>query len=321
MKLSIFKRYRRIAYSIIIVLSLLFIFSLFEGVSFFEVLSSATKIFYKKEYLINLIREFSYLILTASASFIIIKSGYYNFASEGSFYLSSFLSAMIVLFVRNVFIALILIFTLNLLISSLPVFFSYKFASKDRKLCLIGSLLMNYVVFYLVNYLFMTVMPHSENALKSPNFSFGMGFLPVFLISIAIYFLELYIFKRYDIDFKMKTLREDFMLLELMDIDKERIISFITILAGVLSSLSGSFYILSGYSSYCILNFAMYGFDGFMAAVISDFNIKRLGIYTFIIAYIRLLSLKIGGDYGVFYSLTYIFEGILLIIVILEGRN
>lgn len=239
------------------------------------------------------------LTFTGLAMTIVFKSNRFNMAADSAFYLSAMTACMVGLYspfppVVTIILALVAGMITGALIGFIPAILNQKFGASE----LVTSLMLNYVIGFLVKYLFSYVVRDPYNAnlqsypLKDgvnlgiliPGTRVHFGLVIVLLVVIAAYIL-LYKTKW---GYALRTTGTNEKFAVYTGISVPVVIVLAQVFGTAIAGLGGAVEMLGIYTRFRWTDSPGYGFDGVILATLARNNPAGVPFAAFFLAYIRV---------------------------------
>ncbi len=317
MKSKSFKRYFILLYPIFMLMVLL-ILALLSHKSFADIGAAALKPFTSHLYRLSFLKEFMVISFLSLAMNLSLSMGEMNFSLEGIFHMGIFLCALVAIYCANFFFIIIFIPIILFLLWQVPKGIS----SGDGKKLIISSLIFNYVILGIINYLVYTFFSdESISSAVTKKFDFALDIRAALLLSAASLIAFVVLACKFSLVKKLKLIKDAPSVLISIgtDINKEK--KAIDLCLAMLTSVAAFLYLFLNYERFSLQGFTGYGFDAITVSLLARGDFKKLAYPAILITYIRLLSLVMQTEFSFVSSVMYLMQGVLIFISILEARD
>lgn len=317
MKSRSFKRYFILLYPFLMLL-ILFLVAIVSHISISEIFVAAAKPFTSPFYRISFIKEFLIVGLLSLAMNLSLSMGEMNFSLEGIFHMGVFLSALAAIYLGKAFAAIIFLPLILFLIWQVPK----KVSRGDANKLIISSLIFNYLILGLVNYLVYTFFSDENiSSAVTKKFDFILDLRLGILIAVAALVIFIIFAIKFSLINKLKIIKDapSILISTGTDINKEK--RAIDLGLTLLTSVAAFLYLFLNYERFSIQGFTGYGFDAITVSLLARGDFKKLAYPAILITYIRLLSLVMQTEFSFVSSVMYLMQGVLIFISILEARD
>lgn len=317
MKLRSFKRYFFILYPFLMLVVLACI-ALTSRLSFTELMKVLVKPFASEFYLLSFVKEFIIVFILSLAMNLSLSMGEMNFSLEGVFHASIFLSAIVAIYFSNIFVLIILVPLIIYILWQVPS----KIARAEKDKLIISSLIFNYVILSLINYLVYTFFSdeHISSAVTK-TFTFALDIKWGIVIALLALISLILLAKKFSLIKKAKIIKDAPELFRSMGSSVAKSKSMISSLIALMVSVAGFLYLFLNYNRFSLQGFTGYGFDAITVSLLAKGDFKKLIYPAFLITYIRLLTLIMQTEFSFITSIMYLLQGVLIFISILEAKN
>ena len=317
MKSKSFKRYFILLYPIFMLMVLL-ILALLSHKSFADIGDAALKPFTSHLYRLSFVKEFMVISFLSLAMNLSLSMGEMNFSLEGIFHMGIFLCALVAIYCANFFFIIIFIPIILFLLWQVPKGIS----SGDGKKLIISSLIFNYVILGIINYLVYTFFSdESISSAVTKKFDFALDIRAALLISAVSLIVFVVLARKFSLVKKLKLIKDapSVLISTGTDINKEK--RAIDLCLAMLTSVAAFLYLFLNYERFSLQGFTGYGFDAITVSLLARGDFKKLAYPAILITYIRLLSLVMQTEFSFVSSVMYLMQGVLIFISILEARD
>ena len=318
MKSRSFKRYFILLYPFLMLLVLASL-ALISGISFSEITAAAAKPFISSFYRLAFLKELIILSMLSLAMMLSLSMGEMNFSLEGVFHTGIFLFAIAAIYLKNFLLLSIFIIAIIIYITwQVP----HKISRGDRSKLIISSLIFNYVILGVINYLVYTFFSDEKiSSAVTKSFDFSLSLFWGYVISMFTAVLFIYLVKKFKIIDKLKIIKDAPLIIKSMggDIKKER--SGINALISLLTTVAAFLYLFLNYNRFSLQGFTGYGFDAITVAILARSDFKKVLLPSILITYIRLFTLIMQTEFSFISSIMYLMQGLLIFISILEANH
>lgn len=246
----------------------------------------------------NVIELMIPLAFTGLALTIIFTTKRYNLAADSAFYMGAMIAVFVAIFsplppFLTIILALLAGFLVGAIIGGIPGVLNWKFSAD----VLVVSLMLNYVVGFLVKYFFNYVVrdPSKMNQQSYPlpegvslgklipktNIHFGL------IIMLAVVILAYIVFYKTKWGYTLRTVGSNEKFARYTGIDVPKVVLLAQVIGTGIAGLGGSVEMLGIYKSFMWIDTPGYGFDGVIIATLARLNPKNIPLAAFFLAYVR----------------------------------
>lgn len=249
----------------------------------------------------NIIELMIPLTFTGLAVTVIFKADRFNLASEGAFYMGAATTAMIAIFSPfNTLLTMVLIIAALVLvgtvIGSIPAILNSKFHANE----LVTSLMLNYIIAYLVRYALNNLMRDpSKTAIQSfpirsdlrlTRFISGTRIHTGLFAMVVIVFITWIILYKTRWGYALRATGANEKFAKYSGIHVSKVI-ILTQIAGItLAAFGGGVEMLGMHSSFKWTDTPGYGFDGVLISILANGNPALVPLAAFFLAFVRVGS-------------------------------
>ncbi|HJC81216.1 MAG TPA: ABC transporter permease [Candidatus Mediterraneibacter excrementipullorum] len=276
----------------------------------------------------NIIELMTPLLFTGLAMTFILQTKVYNLAVEGMFYVGGMGAAMVAILLHmgsgvHAAIALLCGALAGVAVSVIPAALKLKFEANE----IVSSLMLNYIVFYVGDYLLKTLIRDPNSTFVSSRrfdqtatlFEFSRG-IHMGLVIAAVLIVLAYIFlfhTKWGYAIRMCGENKNFAKYSGIGVTSTILIS--QIIGGLIAGLGGAAYMLGSQQT---INYGWrsgYGWDGIMIAIIARNNPKYVPIGAFLLAYLRTGADIMSRNTDVQNEVVSLIQGVIIILVAATG--
>lgn len=247
----------------------------------------------------NVIELMIPLSFTGLALTIVFTTKRYNLAANGAFYMGGMIATIIGIFSSlpgpvTIILALLAGFICGSLIGGIPAVLSEKYKAN----VLVISLMLNYVVGFLVKYLFNYVVRDPNRASQESfpipkNVNLGT-IVPRtrihygLFIMLAVVIIAYYVFYKTKWGYTLRTVGSNERFAKYTGIEVSKVVILAQIIGTGIAGLGGSVEMLGIYSSFMWNEAPGFGFDGVIIATLARQNPRAIPFAAFFLAYVRI---------------------------------
>ena len=276
----------------------------------------------------NLIARMIPYMFTGTGMCFCYAAGRMNLAGEGGFMFSGCIITLLAMSLANNLPHITLIVFLvvmggicGLFATSIPGVLREKLGTNE----LVVSLMMNYALMYLSNYILKTYMQDrtmsyitSEPLPPSAKLTILIGKTDIhsgLLIGIAIVVIVVLIFYKTPLGLAIRICGANSRFAQYAGIRMTGTLISAQLLAGLLAGMGGAIEIMGNYQRYQWISLTQYGFDGLIVAVLSRKNPIFVPLGAFLLAYMRIGANILNFNTSVPIEFVQVMQAILIILI------
>lgn len=282
----------------------------------------------KERYVRNVIELMIPLMFAGLGVSLLLRVKVFNMAAEGMFYAGGLAAAAVGCMVSmpagiHPAVALIASGLAGALVSFIPTIFKVKFDAN----IIVSSLMMNYIVFQIGDYILKYFLRDPDVASRIISYTYkSTAVLPqirkvhigIFIIIVLLIAAYLFLFKtRWG--YAVRLVGENSKFAQYSGIKTMKVILVIQLIGGFIVGLGGGVQILGTTSRFNWEWRPGYGWNGLVVAVIAKYNPKMIPFAAFILAYMTIGSDIMSRATDVPNEVVSIIQGIMIILVISAG--
>ena len=308
MKSKSFKRYFILLYPFLMLITLVLV-ALISNISLNAILMAVAKPFASPFYRLSFIKEFLIVGLLSMAM---------NFSLEGIFHMAVFLSALVAIYFANFFIIIALVPIVLYLLWQVPK----KVSRGDGNKLIISSLIFNYLILGVINYLVYTFFSDENiSSAVTKDFAFALDIKLGMVIALVSLVAFIIFAAKTSLITKLKIIKDAPSILTSTGTEIKKEKRAIDLCLSLLTSVVAFLYLFLNYNRFSLQSFTGYGFDAITVTLLARGDFKKLAYPAILITYIRLLSLVMQTEFSFVSSVMYLMQGVLIFISILEARD
>ena len=276
----------------------------------------------------NLIARMIPYMFTGAGMCFCYAAGRMNLAGEGGFMFSGCIITLLAMSLANVVPHVMLIIILimagglcGMFATSIPAVLREKLGTNE----LVVSLMMNYTLMYLSNYIlkfFMqdrtTVYITSEPLPLSAKLFILINRTDIhsgLLIGLAVVIITVLIFYKTPLGLAIRICGANSKFAQYAGIRMTGTLITAQLLAGFLAGMGGAIEIMGNYQRYQWVSLTQYGFDGLLVAVLSRKNPVFVPLGAFLLAYMRIGANILNFNTSVPIEFVQVMQAILIILI------
>ena len=284
--------------------------------------------FTSTRYLASIIELMTPLLFTGLAVTFILQTKVYNLAVEGMFYAGGLCSALVATLMSmgagiHAVTALLIGAIAGSLVAFIPAILKLKFEANE----IVSSLMLNYIVFFVGDYLLKTYMKDAKSThvvslrfketAKLIRFSKGIHFgLVIVIVLLVVAYIFLY-HTRWGYAIRMCGENKRFAKYSGIGVTSTILLS--QIIGGALAGLGGAAYMLGSNQRMNWEWRSGYGWDGLVVAIVARLNPKFVPVGAFLLAYLRIGSDIMSRNTDVQNEVVSIIQGVIIILISAAG--
>ena len=284
--------------------------------------------FTSTRYLASIIELMTPLLFTGLAVTFILQTKVYNLAVEGMFYAGGLCSALVATLMSmgagiHAVTALLIGAIAGSLVAFIPAILKLKFEANE----IVSSLMLNYIVFFVGDYLLKTYMKDAKSTqvvslrfqetAKLNRFSKGIHFgLVIAIVLLVVAYIFLY-HTRWGYAIRMCGENKRFAKYSGIGVTSTILLS--QIIGGALAGLGGAAYMLGSNQRMNWEWRSGYGWDGLVVAIVARLNPKFVPVGAFLLAYLRIGSDIMSRNTDVQNEVVSIIQGVIIILISAAG--
>lgn len=263
------------------------------------------------------------LIFTGTAVCIMTRCGQFNMFVEGAFYLGAFVSAWLAPALRLPFFLLPLVcMFVSALVSGAIGYLPAKLKAKLSVNEFVSSLMLNFIVLWVVLYLLHHVVvsdeiyktPLLEENMKLPFLDYDNDLSSSILFALGIAVLGgIFLFKT-KWGYRIRMTGDNPSFAEYVGIRTERPVVYSQVIGAGVAGFGGAAFFLGNYYRFDWEALPQYGFDGFVIAIMANNNPFLVPLASFFLAYLRVGALNMARVGDVPNEVIYIIQAIIIIL-------
>lgn len=276
----------------------------------------------------NIIELMTPLLFTGLAVTFILQTKVYNLAVEGMFYVGGMAAAMVAILMNpgagiHVLLAMSCGALAGAVISLIPSVLKLKFEANE----IVSSLMLNYIVFFVGDYLLKTLIRDPGSTFVSSKrfkesarlFEFSRG-IHFGLVIAAVLMILAYVFlyhTKWGYAIRMCGENREFARYSGIGVTSTILLS--QIIGGLIAGLGGAAYMMG---SQRTINYGWrsgYGWDGIMIAIIARNNPKYVPLGAFLLAYLRTGADIMSRNTSVQNEMVSLIQGVIIILIAATG--
>ncbi len=249
----------------------------------------------------NVIELMIPLTFTGLAVTVIFKADRFNLASEGAFYMGAAVTAMIAIFspynmLITMLLILIALIVVGTVIGSIPAILNKKFYANE----LVTSLMLNYIIAFLVRYLLNNVMRDTTKTaiqslpirgdLRLTKFIPGTRIHTGLFAMIAIVFITWVVLYKTKWGYALRATGANEKFARYSGINVSKVVILTQIIGITLAAIGGGVEMLGMHSSFKWTDTPGYGFDGVLISILANGNPALVPLAAFFLAFVRVGS-------------------------------
>lgn len=272
----------------------------------------------------ELILEMIPLLFTGTAVCIMNRCGQFNMFVEGGFFLGAFVAGVLapMLPAQTPLIPLICMLAAALatgILGYIPAKMKASFGVNE----FVASLMLNYIVFWVIMYLlhgvcgdpeYVNATRYLEDYMKLPFLNEGIQLSSSVLIALAVAILGgvFLFFTKWG--YAIRTTGDNLRFAEYSGIQTKRTIVYSQIIGAMIAGFGGAALLLGNYYRFTWTSLPNYGFDGFVVAIIAGNNPFFLPFAALFLGYLRSGALQMSRLGALPNELIYIIQAIIIIV-------
>ena len=284
--------------------------------------------FTSTRYLASIIELMTPLLFTGLAVTFILQTKVYNLAVEGMFYAGGLCSALVATLMSmgagiHAVTALLIGAIAGSLVAFIPAILKLKFEANE----IVSSLMLNYIVFFVGDYLLKTYMKDAKSThvvslrfketAKLIRFSKGIHFgLVIAIVLLVVAYVFLY-HTRWGYAIRMCGENKRFAKYSGIGVTSTILLS--QVIGGGLAGLGGAAYMLGSNQRMNWEWRSGYGWDGLVVAIVARLNPKFVPVGAFLLAYLRIGSDIMSRNTDVQNEVVSIIQGVIIILISAAG--
>lgn len=272
----------------------------------------------------ELILEMIPLLFTGTAVCIMNRCGQFNMFVEGGFFLGAFVAGVLapMLPAQTPLIPLICMLAAAVIagvLGYIPAKMKASFGVNE----FVSSLMLNYIVFWVVMYLlhgvcgdpgYVNATPYLEDYMKLPFLNEEIQLSTSMLIALAVAVLGgvFLFFTKWG--YAIRTTGDNLHFAEYSGIKTKRTIVYSQLIGAAIAGFGGAALLLGNYYRFAWTALPNYGFDGFVVAIIAGNNPFYLPFAALFLGYLRCGALQMSRLGVLPNELIYVIQAIIIII-------
>ena len=264
------------------------------------------------------------LLFTGTAVCIMNRCGQFNMFVEGSFFLGAFVAGVLapMLPAGMPFIPLVCLLAAILICGA----FGYIPAKMKSKLGVdefVTSLMLNYIVFWVVMYLLHEVFGdpdtvnktrYLEDFMKLPFLNEDMRLSSSLLIALAVCLLGGLVLFRTKWGYTIRMTGDNPKFAAYSGLKNQKAVVYSQIMGAMIAGFGGAAFLLGNYYRFEWTALPNYGFDGFVVAIIAGNNPLSVPFAALFLAYLRVGALQTARMGSVPNELIYVIQAVIIIL-------
>lgn len=266
------------------------------------------------------------LIFTGVAVCIMVKGGQFNMIGEGAFFAGAFIGAVISarLDLSWFFGPLIAMLSAGL-IMGIVGYVPAKLKSSLKVDEFVSSLMLNFIIFWVVMYLFNNFLfdpDHSSLATPFLEDNQRLPFLNEFnevstsiILALISVFAAYFFLYRTKWGFRIRTTGANEKHAKYLGINVKRIIVAVQIIGAMLAAFGGAAFLLGNSYRFTWKALPNYGFDGFIVAIMAFVHPLLVPFSAFLLGYLRVGASEMARLTDVPNEIVYIIQALIILFV------
>ncbi|MEG0307841.1 MAG: ABC transporter permease [Clostridium sp.] len=284
----------------------------------------------KTRYMGNVIEQTIPLIFSGVATAILFQSGLFNLGSEGIYYFSGLLAAIIGIKLTlpgfmHPAVAILVGSIAGAIVMTIIGFLKAKWNASELVISLMFNSILYGIGLYILNYYFKETNTTTLQSVKMQSTALLDNILPGtrihsgLIIAIAtVIIIHLFMYKtRWGYELRMTGINKEFA--KYSGINTGKVIIMASVIAGAVAGIGGSVEILGMYDRFKWSALPGLGFDGALIAMLAKNKPSNIILSAFFLAYIRIGADLMARMTNVPAEMVGIMQG--LIILLISGRK
>jgi simple sugar transport system permease protein len=257
---------------------------------------------------------------------VMFSANQFNMGSEGSFYASGAVAAIIALGlplppVIHPAAAIILGGFTGAVICVIPALLKAKWGASE----LVSSLMLNYVFFYFTRYFINTIYKDPDSGYvstflmpmtaKLPRIIGGTRIHAGLFIVIIVVLLTVFFIKRTTWGYALVQTGRNPSFAAYSGINTPFVFMYSQLIGGFIAGVGGSVEVLGMYDRFQWQNLPGYGFDGIIVSILAKNKPQFIPVAAFLLAYIRIGADRMSSTTDVTSEMISIIQGIIIMLV------
>jgi len=273
-----------------------------------------------------ILKEAIPLMFTGVAVCIMTRAGQFNMFVEGGFFVGAFVAAVLAPELSyegcTIFVPILCVL-IGTVVAMVIGYIPAKLKSGLGVDEFVSSLMLNYIVLWIVLYLInnvwgdpdMTnVTKYLEDYARLPYLSEDNELSSGFLIAILVCVIGALFLYKTKFGYEIRLTGNNQKFAEYSGIKTSKVVTYSQVIGSGLAGLGGGVFLLGNYYRFSWKSLPNYGFDGFVIAIMTNNNPIFVPLASLFIAYLRAGAHEMSRQTSVQNEVVYIIQGMIIIL-------
>lgn len=277
------------------------------------------------EYSISeIFREMVPLIFTGAAVSLMVRCGQFNMFVEGAFFGGAFLAGVLAPILGETgfvtpLVSILAAALLMALIGYIPAKMKTGLGINE----FVSSLMLNYIVYWIVIYLlhgvagdpeYVNATRYLEDGMRLPFLNDDTELSSNLIIALAVSVIAGIFLFRSRWGYALRETGNNPKFARYAGIDPSRYVVLSQVMGAGLAGMGGASFLLGNYYRFTWTSLPNYGFDGFVIAIIADNNPLAVPFAALFLGYLRVGALQVSRLGGIPNEVIYVIQAIIIIL-------